>query len=88
MRTPVREIELPNGKIEYENGIPLFTPKEHKTSEAQLRAAEKWNKKQAQIAIRVKPEVKELLRRKSEASGKSMAQYVTDLIMRDTIESL
>lgn len=47
-----------------------------KVSESQKRARDAWNKKQAQIAIRVKPEVKAKFDGHCKSRGESLAAFV------------
>lgn len=47
-----------------------------KTSEAQRRARDKWNQKQAQIAIRIKPEIKTAIAEHCQKTGESVAAFI------------
>ena len=59
-----------------------------KTSEAQRKARDKWNVKQAQIAIRVKPEIKAQFDEHCKSRGESLAAFLVragiSQIERDT----
>ena len=47
-----------------------------KTSEAQRKARDTWNGKQAQIAIRVKPEIKAQFDEHCKSRGESLAAFL------------
>lgn len=47
-----------------------------KTSEAQRKARDKWNNKQAQIAIRIKPEIKAKFDEHCKNRGESLAAFI------------
>ena len=49
---------------------------ETKVRESQKKARDAWNKKQAQIAIRIKPEFKERFDEHCKSRGESLAAFV------------
>ena len=62
-----------------------------KTSEAQRKARDTWNNKQAQIAIRVKPDVKSQFDEHCTLRGESLAAFIVrscrNQIERDNLTS-
>lgn len=57
-------------------------------SEAQKKAAQKYRAAKAQIQITVDQEIKEMVDRAAERTGKSKAQYIVDLIKADNPEQI
>lgn len=47
-----------------------------KTSEAQRKARDAWNSKQAQIAIRIKPDIKAQFDEHCKSRGESLAAFI------------
>lgn len=52
-----------------------------KTSEAQRKARDTWNNKQAQIAIRVKPDIKAQFDKHCKSRGESLASFIVRAAM-------
>lgn len=52
-------------------------------TEAQKRSDRKYREAHSQICITVSNEIKEIMDKAAEASGKSKAQYIVDLIKKD-----
>lgn len=57
-------------------------------SEAKIRADKVYRNKNAQISITVSKEIKEMVDRAAERTGKSKAQYIVDLIKADNPEQI
>lgn len=57
--------------------------KQHKTTEAQRRAIQKYNDKMAIVKLKVTPEYKDNLFAKAKAKGMTVTAYIKDLIDND-----
>lgn len=83
-------IELPQVSVE-EWESRKSKVESRKTSEAQRKARDTWNNKQAQIAIRVKPDVKSQFDEHCTLRGESLAAFIVrscrNQIERDNLTS-
>lgn len=61
--------------------------RKRKTSDAQLKANKRYDSKFERISLRVTPELKDAIKMRADSLGKSMAQYLLDLALKDMAES-
>ena len=70
------KVESRKSKVESREPDEKSKVEKKKTSASQLKASAKWNQKQAQIAIRVQPTIKEQIDKHISITGESLAGFI------------